>query len=175
MATNLQFIKETTTTVDRQTVVSLTDCFTTQYDVYAIIVNAQTYNATAEQLDVRLIDSSGSVISDSEYDYAFFQLRSNGSFNEVKATGQTNWDRPFATADFPPETAQGIMYLYSPADSSSFTFATSQSASMNGSSSLRGGKYTGVHKVTEQITGFSIFMSSNSIGIGTSIKVYGVK
>ena len=72
MATNLEFIKETITTVDRQTSVSLTDCFSDQYDVYAIIVNAQTYNATAEQLDVRLIDSSGSVISDSEYDYAFF-------------------------------------------------------------------------------------------------------
>jgi hypothetical protein len=175
MATNLQFIKETTTTVDRQTVVSLTDCFTTQYDVYAIIVNAQTYNATAQQLDVRLIDNGGNVISDSEYDYAFLQLRSNASFNEVSATGQTNWDRPFNTSDFPPETNQGIMYLFNPADSSSFTFATSQGASMNGSGSLRGAKFIGVHKSAEQITGISIFMGSDSIGVGTSIKVYGVK
>ena len=175
MATNLEFIKETITTVDRQTSVSLTDCFSDQYDVYAIIANVQTYNTSAQEVDFRLIDSGGNIISDAEYDYAFYQLRCNASFNEVKATGQTNWDRPFATADFPPETAQGIMYLYSPADSSSFTFATSQSASMNNNASLRGGKFTGVHKVTEQITGFSIFMSSNSIGIGTSLKVYGVK
>ena len=175
MAGNLEFIKETTTTVDRQTSVSITDCFTTQYDVYAIIVNCQTYNATAEQLDVRLIDSGGSVISDTEYDYAWLQMRSNASFNEIRATGQTNWDRPFNTSDYPPETNQGIMYLFNPADSSSYTFATSQGASMNGSGSLRGAKFIGVHKSAEQITGFNIFMGTNSIGIGTSIKVYGVK
>ena len=87
---NLRLLNETITTVDRQTSVSLTNCFTNDFDIYKIVVNAQTYNATAEQLDVRLINSSGSVIADSNYDYGFLQLRSNASFNEVRATNQTN-------------------------------------------------------------------------------------
>jgi hypothetical protein len=172
---NLRLINETITTVDRQTSVSLTDCFTNDFNIYKIVVNAQTYNATAQQLDVRLINSSGSVIADSNYDYAFLQLRSNASFNEVRATNQTNWDRPFNTSDLPPETNQGIMYLFNPADSSSYTFAISQGVSMNGSGSLRSGKFIGVHTSQVKISGFNIFMGSDSIGIGTSIKVYGIR
>ena len=175
MATNLQFVKETINDTYRATTIAVTDCFTTNYKVYAIIVNGYTYNSTAYQVDVRLIDNSGSVISGSEYEYAWLQLRSNATYNENKSTSATNWDRPFCTADLLPESNQGIMYLFNPADSSSYTLATSQGASMNGSGDLRGSKFIGVHKSAEEITGIQIYASANIFEVGTSIKVYGVK
>jgi len=175
MAGNLEFIKETINNTYRATTLEVTDCFTTNYDVYAIIVNGQTYNSTAFQMLVRLIDNTGTVITASEYDYAWLQLRSNASFNEVRNTAQTEWNRPFNISDLAPQTNQGIMYLYNPADSSSYTFAQSQSASMNDSTSLRGGKFIGVHKVAEEITGIQVYATSNVFEVGTSIKVYGVK
>jgi hypothetical protein len=175
MATNLQFIKEVTNNAGRITSLSITDCFPSQYKIFQIFCDAVTYSDIARQVDVRLIDSGGSVISDSEYAYARKQLRSNASFNENKSTGDTNWDRPFCTNDNNPAPAVGVLTLFNPNDSSSFTFAISQGASMNGSTGLRGAKFIGVHKSAETITGLQIFNSDNAMDNGTRLTVYGVK
>ena len=175
MATNLQFIKQVTNNAGRITSLSITDCFPSQYKVFQIFCDANTYTNIARQVDVRLIDSGGSVISDSEYAYARLQLRSQASYNENKNESDTNWDRPFCTNDNNPEPAVGVLTLFNPNDSSSFTFATSQGASMNGTGSLRGAKFIGVHKSAETITGLQIFNSDNAMDSGTKLTVYGVK
>tara|TARA_Y100000114_G_scaffold156646_1_gene184592 strand:- start:560 stop:1087 length:528 start_codon:yes stop_codon:yes gene_type:complete len=174
MATNLQFLKQAINTSGRITSFELTDCFPSIYKVFQVHCEATTYSDLARQVDVRLIDASGSVISDSEYQYARLQTRSNASFNQNQSTGDTNWDRPFCTNDNNPEPAVGILTIFNPADSGKFTFATSEGASMNGSSNLRGGKFIGVHKSTETITGIQIFNSDNAMGNGTKLTVYGV-
>tara|TARA_A100001201_G_scaffold141239_2_gene136170 strand:+ start:485 stop:1012 length:528 start_codon:yes stop_codon:yes gene_type:complete len=175
MATNLQFIKQVINTSGRITTLNISDCFPSKYKIFQVFCDANCYTDIARQVDVRLLDSGGNVISDSEYAYARLQLRSNASFNENKSSSDTNWDRPFCTNDNNPEPSVGILTLYNPNDATSYTFATSQGASMNGTGSLRGAKFIGVHKSTEEITGLQIFNSDSAMDTGTKLTVYGVK
>lgn len=172
---SLQFLKTVENTSGRITTFSITDCFPSNYEVFMVHCIANTYTDLARQVDVRLIDSSDSVISDSEYTYARLQLRSNDSYNEINSTSDTNWDRPFCTNDNDPDPATGILYIFNPASSSKFTYCLAQGVSMNGSGAVRGAKFVGVHKSAETITGLQIFNSDNAMSDGTKLTVFGVK
>jgi len=172
---SLQFVKQVENTSGRITSLSITNCFPDIYKVFMVHCLANTYSDLARQVDVRLIDNSGSVISDSEYTYARLQLRSNATYNEVNSTSDTNWDRPFCTNDNDPDPATGILYLFNPASSSKFTYCLAQGVSMNGSGSVRGAKFVGVHKSAETITGLQIFNSDNAMDSGTKLTIFGVK
>ena len=81
MSTNLQLI--TTTSAYNVNTLSITDCFTSAYDVYKIVASIPEYIATdTDVIDFRIqfIDSSGSVISGSEYGTAADKVVYNGPF-----------------------------------------------------------------------------------------------
>jgi len=176
MATNLQFIKSVNISTSQSTT-SVTNCFTSNYDVYKIVSSGiSTAGTTAVTLNMRLIDSGGSVISDSEYDYAHQIMRTDASFTEQRATSQTKFYRPFAeSTDQAPDSQGAIIYVFNPNDSSSYTFIAYQN--MDSGSSLHiGMKGIGVHKVAEQITGFQLVEDNGSRPYDTgNISVYGVK
>ena len=73
---NLRLINETTVTSAVRTV-EITDVFSADFDIYKIVgVN----NFTAEEyIDMRLINSSGSVVSASNYDNAGLLMKSDAT------------------------------------------------------------------------------------------------
>ena len=74
---NLRLISENilTTSVSSYTV---DDLFSSDFDVYQIVItDTQTSGSTATDVNARLVKSSGSVDSTSNYDYAFLRLLPN--------------------------------------------------------------------------------------------------
>ena len=169
MATNLQFIKSASGT--SVTSLEITNCFTDKYDVYAFAITK--VDATSDgNMDLRFIDSGGSVISDAEYDYANLQLLSYSSFSEGRGTGSTNINDIMRRDTDTEKNGGGFHYIFNPNDSSSYTFYQGQSGGAVASSGLIGTKAIGVHKVAEQITGFQLYGATFDT---LEVVVYGVK
>ena len=63
---NLRLLNETTAT--SVSTMSVTDVFTTDFDIYKISLHSS--SATEKEDHIQFINSSGSVISSSNYDYA---------------------------------------------------------------------------------------------------------
>ena len=170
MAGSLEFIKSASGTSVSS--LSVTDCFSASYDVY--FVNVKGLDSTNDgDVEMRFIDSGGSVISDSEYDCAFLQLKSNASFVEVRRTNIDGIEN-IGVSNADDYGAGNATYIFNPNDSSSYTFVTSQSAGWRqADSSMRGHKVIAVHKSAEQITGLNIFQESG-LNLTLTISVYGL-
>jgi len=169
---NLEFIKSASGTSVSS--LSVTDCFSADYDVYMISISDLDQANTNTYTNLRLLDSGGSVISASEYDYAELQMTSYTAFQENRNTGQTVM---FDRLNFNKNTATGVgitIYIYNPYDSSSFTFGQFQSVGVTDAVQRLGFKGIGVHKSAEQITGVNIFIDTGNIDSAT-VNVYGVK
>ena len=172
MSTNLQFIKSLTPDGSSSSL-SITDVFSAQYDVYAVTYHLTTDSGSPKDTDLRLINSSGTIVSDSDYDYAYLH-NGTGSATETRATGQDKITAMLGPTDFPPEGNAGVFYVYNPFSSSSYTFIASQSANRhNGATS--GWKGIAVLKATTSITGLNMFLSSTNPTNESNITVYGVK
>lgn len=174
MATSLQFIKSVEITSSQSTT-NVDNIFSTNYDVYKIVLKGIcTVGTTDLNLNARLIDNSGSVISDNEYDYAVLQLKSGSSFTQNKNTNFSRIDR-ISFSDQSPESQGCVLYVYNPNDSSSYTFLNWQETHSRGGG---GGGFRGiaVHKVAETIRGINFFdvYTDRPYDKGT-IVVYGIK
>jgi len=171
---NLEFIKSTTGT--SVSTLSVTNCFSDDYDVYAIILGKSDMAADAGFFRYRLIDNSDSVISGSEYDNAGLRLVAASSFIESRNTGETYMSGiSSSTGALTAEGGTAITYMYQPFNSSRYTFAHTQSLNANGSSQLQSFKMISVHKVQEQITGFHILSDPSKTFENVELFVYGVK
>tara|TARA_R100001015_G_C4460327_1_gene47456 strand:- start:23 stop:541 length:519 start_codon:yes stop_codon:yes gene_type:complete len=172
MATNLQFIKSVLSSASVSSV-DITNCFSSAYDVYMLsFADIDIAGAGDENIDIRLLDSSGSSISASEYDYAGIVLRYGSSFTEIRDTSATQFTYGggyCGTSNIGNLALTG--YFYNPNDSSSYTFFQHQHATSTGHD---GQKYIGVHKSAEQITGIQIRVDSGTIE-RLSASMYGVK
>ena len=147
--------------------------FSAKYDVYKIInSNLSTVSAVNGSTDMRLLDSTGTVISANEYDYAQQILRTNSAFGERKATSATSWSDVFGAEDEHPESNGTVMYVFNPFDSSSYTFIA-QSNVFSVANVHRGYKGIGVHKSAESCRGFQVSFQQNADG--GVFSVFGVK
>tara|TARA_A100001391_G_scaffold165215_1_gene125078 strand:- start:6 stop:542 length:537 start_codon:yes stop_codon:yes gene_type:complete len=178
MATQLEFINSTSINAG-VTTVNVDNVFSNNYDVYYcnIIGFFHDVDVSNGVEGLRFIDSGGSVISASEYDYATLDLISSTTFSETNNTSDTRiWIGIISDQLSDSGGANVGFYIFNPYDSSSFTFVTSQATCRNTSESLRGSKGIGVHKSAETIRGFQLYESNGArtFGGGT-INVYGVK
>jgi len=172
MATNLEFIKNLTPTGSSSSL-SVTDVFSAEYDVYAVTYHLTTDSGSPKDTHLRFINSSDTIVTNSNYDYAYLQMLVASSFTENRATGQDKITSMLAPTDFSPEGNVGTFYVYNPF-SSSYTFIASQSAnSHNGTRA--GWKGIAVLKETTSITGLNMFLSSTNPTNESYINVYGVK
>ena len=169
MATNLEFIKSASGTSVSS--LSVTDCFSADYDVYAFFIVKQDTTADGDT-HLRFIDSGGSVITASEYDTAQLSLGSYATFGEGRATNADRIYNVHQGQAVSAENGGSINYIYNPNDSSSYTFLQAQSGSTVGGT-LYGGKGISVHKSAETIRGIN-FHTTAYWGSGT-VSVYGVK
>jgi|TARA_R100000455_G_C6211916_1_gene79197 hypothetical protein len=170
MATSLQFIKSVTGTASE---VNVTDCFNDRYNVYKVIIPNYENSSATTNYNIRLLDSSGNRIADSEYDYATYILDSNVAFSDYNGTNNS-FLRYFPVTNSSYNVGVGtVIYVFNPSDSSSYTSLQWQGVSWQGSK-LYGYKSIGIHKSAEQITGIEMYANSGTM-INAKISVYGVK
>jgi len=172
---NLRLINETLITSGVSTV-DITNVFSADFDIYKIVANGiSTVGTTQTDPDLRFINSSGSVISSSDYQYAHQIMRADASFTEQRSTGDTELYRFFGeSVDQEPEDGSQVSYIFNPFSSSSYSFAMYQS--MVASATLKiAMKGIGVLKQTASMTGFQV--RDNNTGrpfAGGSVKTYGL-
>jgi len=165
---NLEFIKSASATA--VSTLQITDCFNANYDVYQVVIDND--NAGNNDLYIRVINNSGTVISSgSKYDYANLELNAYGTFAQNNNAGFNEFRGIGFQALFGAST---VATFFEPHNSSSFTFASSQTASYYNSGQFRGGKSIGVYKNADIITGLEINAPSSAFSY-IKITVYGVK
>jgi len=168
---NLRLINETEITSSVSSV-NVTDVFSADFDIYKIVTNGIEDTTDTPSVHIRFINSSGSVISASNYDYAYLNMRSETTFSENIATNETYIRGIFAFSSA-TDTQGSVAYIFNPYSSSSYTFSLYQMSSVN--TTLRSTKGIGVLKQTASMTGFQVFdIDSTDFSEGV-IKTYGLR
>jgi len=167
---NLEFIKSASGTSVSS--LDVTDCFNANYDVYKVVIPNFEISSGTINYQMRLLDSSGTVISASEYDNATFLLKSNATFEVGRRSSNLSYFRYFPETNSSYNTGIGtVFYIFTPYNTK-YTFIQYQGTSWTGSA-MYGYKGIGVHKVEEQISGLNFFPTSGTMDFDVS--VYGVK
>ena len=176
MATNLQFINKTEIT-GGVTTVNVDNVFSDNYDVYYCQVVGVFHDTNVSNgiEGYRLIDSSGNVVTQNEYDSAGLNLKTNTSFGETRLSNSGQLYAGLYTDQLSDGQASASFYIINPYNSSSYTFMLSQAMGAN-SSGHWGSKFIAVHKSAETIRGFQLYESNGARTFGGGqINVYGVK
>ncbi len=154
--------------------VTATDLFSTDYQVYEVYLD-MFYNA-ASYLDIQLLDSSGNVLTGSNYDVAVLEQKVYATFGEFRFQNQNIWRD---LGGYMTNTVGGNiarLTIYNPTSTSSHTSATTQGASFM-SSGLFGVKGMATYKANDGVYGLKIFASGG--GSTTfdylNVKSYGIK
>jgi hypothetical protein len=171
MATNLQFIKSASGSSVSS--LSVTDCFNDSYNVYEIYITSFEQSGTADSR-FSLLDSGGSEITDTSYDWAYLSMHSDSSFTEGKNTSQTHFrDFSYDVTNYSDGIGVKIV-MYNPYASSSYTFCTWNSSFYDTGTGGRGKKGIGVLRSAETCTGIKFFGDSGTLD-NIKVTVYGVK
>lgn len=166
----LRLINETSATSVAS--ISVTDVFTSDFDIYKVIINNLDI-ATANYMRVRLINSSGSIISASNYDYAFLSMLANTTFAEGRSTNNVYFSVNESQGSGTADGTGLIFYLFNPFSSSSYSFLLTQSSTFDGTNN-RNTKGIGVLKQTASMTGMNIFANTGNID-NITVKTYGLR
>ena len=176
MAGSLEFIKSASGSSVSS--LSVTDCFSADYDVYYVSLAVTNQSLGTANIDARLLDSGGSEVSTSTYDFAGLDVNSYTSFVEVRLTSQTSYrNLTISDNDNPQEDGNAGFYVFNPYDSSSYTFVTNQSAmiieSAGTTNLFKGRKNIYVEKTAQSNTGLKFIPNTGNCNI--EVLVYGVK
>ena len=164
---NLRLINETTISSSISSI-TITDLFTDDFDIYKIVGDITSSGGDSDG-SLQFINSSGSVVSASNYDWAMLIMKGETSFFDYKNTGQTTMTALFHGTE---QGSGNTIYVYNPFDSSSYTFVTGQATGESGSN-LRGYKNIGVLEQTASMTGFKLTFDVNATS--GSVKTYGLR
>jgi len=164
---NLRLISESTGS--SITSFSITDVFSSDYDIYKVVLD--TIDFANADLFFRFINSSGSVISASNYDDAVLLLRSYSAFGELKTENGSSLGS-IGFSDLSDKGNATVIYIFNPTSSSSYTFALWQNAGVSSiGTPVRKG--IGVLKQTASMTGINFTASSNILNIRA--RIYGLR
>ena len=166
---NLRLLDETIVSTG-VSLVNITDVFSSDFDIYKITYTG--ISASACSVELRLINSSGSVVSSSSYDNAHLSMTSHTGFTESRSTGDTFMDNFFAINSDTSGVATG--YLFNPFSSSTYTFGLFQGGSHNSTPQLWGAKGITVLKEFSSCTGFQVFPNTANLN-SAEIQTYGIR
>ena len=168
---NLEFIKSASGTSVSS--LSVTDCFSNKYDVYMIQMKEFDTTANASSL-FRFLDSGGTEISSSIYDWANLTIRAGNTFLEEKGTNSST----IANFSYATTTNYGMgntIMVFNPYDSSSYSFLIYQTAHWQQLNNyMEGRKSIAVLKQSAIHSGFKLYPSSGTLD-KISVSVFGVK
>lgn len=152
---------------------SVTDVFSADFDIYKVVLEQQDYSAD-NNVYMRLINSSGSVITASEYDYAVHELLTYNTYGEARATNQNKWDKIIRGDAVTSNNGGAVYYFFNPYSSSKYTFQLGQQAGASDGTTTILGKGIAVFTQLSSITGFQFTPGSGTIDT-LVISVYGLR
>jgi len=164
---NLRYITESSGSAI--TSFSMTDVFSSDFDIYKVVLD--TIDFANADLFFRFINSSGSVVSSSNYDDAVLLMRSYSAFGELNNTNASSLGS-IGYSDLSDKGGATVLYVFNPTSSSSYTFAKWQNAGVSSiGTPVRKG--IGVLKQTASMTGINFNASSNILNIRA--RIYGLR
>ncbi len=134
-------------------------------DVYMVAFNNVVGATNNVGLQIQLT-KGGSAQSDTEYDYAYMNLRTDTSFSDTSGTDQTAISLG-NTGTATSESSQGIIYLYNFNSSSEYSFFTNETCHFNATPFLTGAQGGIIHTIQSSSDGVNFKMSSGNIDSGT--------
>ena len=172
---NLRLINETTVSSNTVSTINITDVFSSDYDVYKIVSTAHIHSA-AKDIYIRYINSSGSVVSDSDYHTATLMLRAASSVLERPSDKDDIDTGTFFTLTSGDEGGGAVEYVFNPTSTSSYTYGMNEAQGFLSGTGAYGAKTIRMLEATTSITGFNLYNgeSSDNFGGGT-INVYGLR
>lgn len=163
---NLRLISESTGS--SITSFSMTDVFSSDFDIYKVVLD--TIDFANADLFFRFINSSGSVISSSNYDCAVHLQRSYSAFGETRFTDGSSLGS-IGFSDLSDKGGATVIYIFSPT-SLDYTYALWQNAGVSSiGTPVRKG--IGVLQRSESMTGINFKASSNILNIRA--RIYGIR
>ena len=168
---NLRFLREASIT-SSSSALDVTDVFSTDFDIYKLKINKH-QSDSQQELALRYINSSGSVVTSSLYDVASELQTSYSNFVAKRETNHDSFD--FFGFNNTNVHMGGTYYIYLPSKSDCYTFGYNEIQSfVNGSSGL---SYKGINILKENstITGFRLFGDDGHNISQLNVKVYGIR
>ena len=174
---NLRLIKQTAT-ASGITSVSMTDVFSSDYDIYKVTVAQTTYdvsNTDVIALKIRFIDPGGSIISASNYDSANMHMKAETTKDEDKFTNGTYSYAGAVIGNY--ENSGGSHWIYNPYNSDRYSFVTFEGIGGYDSSNnkMRSMKGIGVLEQQASMTGVNFYSSNASNTFSAYVTVYGLR
>ena len=174
---NLRLIKQTAT-ASGITSVSMTDVFSSDYDIYKVTVAQTTYdvsNTDVIALKIRFIDPGGSIISASNYDSCNMMMKADATKDEDKFSNGTYSYAGAVIGNY--ENGGGSHWIYNPYQSDIYTYVSFEGiggydSSNNRMRSMKGG---GVLKQQASMTGINFYSSNASNTFSAYVNVYGLR
>ena len=119
---NLRLINETSISSSVSSI-NIEDVFSSDFDIYKITATGISTTGTAYvDVNMRLINSSDSVVSSSDYKYSARVNLDWGASGDVKSTGNDNIYRAFGeSTDQSPEVASSVIWVFNPYTSTEHT------------------------------------------------------
>ena len=168
---NLRLINETSFSSTAN--VNVTDVFSADFDIYKITV--ETTSATNNYIPtLRFLNTSGSLVSASNYDEAHLELKKSVAFNDFYTTNTTRFRISGNAGNLSNEGSVSTIYVFNPYSSSSYTFLLEQSF-VNITGSNAGQKGIGVLKQTASMGGFQIYEQNYSANLTGIARTYGLR
>ena len=135
MASNLEFVKNVNfNTSPSSSTLVIDEVFTDRYDSYFVNLTKIDGNLSGYYISIKFLDSSGSLITSSDYNWASQQMASDNTYAESKGANTTlinniGYSGSGALDDdkFDGGTS---MYIHNPASSSDFTFVHAQASGL---------------------------------------------
>lgn len=178
---NLILIDETTVSTPANSI-NFTNVFSADYDTYCIqIVGSSAESSAANNfMEMRLINSSDSVITSTVYEWEYYYARGfSATYLTIGGTARDEFSRLYHDDDALKGFGNMTMWVFNPFQSDSYTFNVQQAAGWgrDGASSQIPimQKGIGVLKQESSITGYNWF-NRNSINIANgTFRTYGLK
>ena len=164
----LRLISETSAT--SVSALDVTDVFTSEFDIYKITYTMSD-DSVGEAIDLRVINSSGSVISSSDYNFARQLMLSNTSASEQRST---SFDKMRGMGEATEQGSGNVIYMFNPYSSNTYTLALGQSVGMYGTE-LIAFKWQSSYRDTVSIRGFRLFTSTGTVLDTINAKTYGLR
>jgi hypothetical protein len=171
----LRLINETTVT--NSSSVTITNMFNEDFDIYKVeVVGLHQNDGTQNACTMRLVNSSGSVVTASEYDKAQLNIDAYASYYDDRSTNQDKLYRFLGNLDNEPSSASTTMYVFNPYSSSSYTFMLKQGASLWGTADFSNFKAIAVLTQLSSITGINFFPDGTSgKTLSGVVRTYGLR
>ena len=171
---NLRLLNESSGT--GVTSLSVTDVFTSDFDIYKIEITCA--SGLEQETDLRFINSSGSIVTASNYDYAQLYMRAYSAFTEIRSTSDT--DIRLVVGDEDSFGGSSIIYIFNPTNSSSYTFVVHQGSlaidlNDNNTTSFASNKAIGLLHELSSITGFHLKNNNASASVDYTATTYGLR